>query len=181
MKHSHPEPPATTKASLSPSGPLTRTILTTLIYTPTGSINYTLMVHTDLFNQVPTAWGKTSLLNSSISVLDTLTISISRIWSNLVYTLVSPSLLQNYPTNAMPVLFPSNPFLPNNQFFSQNTLIWAITYILLQFFYNISCQKFISSLTFSDGTTSHLFGYTTRSNCPPVHIIKTFINFSHQN
>ena len=45
----------------------------------------------------------------------------------------------------------------------------------------VSCQKITSALTIFDNTTSHLFGYPTRSKRPPIQLINTFIQFSCHN
>ena len=42
----------------------------------------------------------------------------------------------------------------------------------------VSCRKFTSTLTIVDATTMYLFWYSTRSKCPPIQLIKPFIQFS---
>ena len=43
------------------------------------------------------------------------------------------------------------------------------------FFNKIYCQNITSDPTIVDASTSHLFGYPTRSKRPPLQLIKTFI------
>ena len=45
------------------------------------------------------------------------------------------------------------------------------------FFNKVSCQKIISALTIVTTNTIRLFGYSTRSNRPPLQLTKTFIHF----
>ena len=51
-------------------------------------------------------------------------------------------------------------------------------HIDFSFFKEVSFKNFTSSINIIDATTSHLFGYTTRSKCPPLQIIQTLIYFS---
>ena len=46
-------------------------------------------------------------------------------------------------------------------------------------FNKVYCIKFALSLTIFDNTTSHIFGYPTISNFPPLQLIKSFIYFSY--
>ena len=88
MNPSRPVPSATIKFTLSPSRPLSKTTLTTLISTSSRKTNYIILLHAAFFRQELRARATISIPNSPISALGMLPIRKLKRWTNLGCTLV---------------------------------------------------------------------------------------------